>query len=293
MASDWIKMRVNLVTHPKVMAIAEFLADQSDFQQWSTLSSFVPCYGGSDDQHRNDRNAALRVTRYVTVCALLRFWGYANEHSREEFVSFMTIEGVDEIVQVPSFGRALQSVGWIEISKTPAGICLPNFSEFNAVADERQSGSKAAERQRRYRERQKASQSDGFCDVTRDDSSDATGDVTVTSRNAPREEKRREEKKDLTPSVPSEKISLGEDGKWAGIPEKLSSSWSEAYPAVNVPAELAKAAAWIIANPKNRKSNYARFLTNWLGRAQDNAKPVRNANGHGGALNGNDARYVN
>lgn len=186
MAGDWIKMRVNLVTHPKVMAIAEFLADEAEYQEWSTLSGFVPSYGGSNERTlRNERHSALRVTRYVTVCALLHFWGYANEHSREEFIAFMTVDDIDEIVRVPSFGLALQSVGWIECSENPTGIHLPNFAEFNAVADERKSGSKAAERQKRYRDRLKALQ--GY--VT----SDVTENVTVTSRNAPREEKNREE----------------------------------------------------------------------------------------------------
>lgn len=97
---------------------------------------------------------------------------------------------------------------------------------------------------------------------------------------------------DSTPSAPSKKILLDAGGKWDGIPDNLSTTWREAYPAVDVKAELAKAAAWIIANPKNKKSNYARFLTNWLTRAQDGAKRTG-----GGPSNGNgqshDARYVN
>lgn len=58
------------------------------------------------------------------------------------------------------------------------------------------------------------------------------------------------------------------------IPELLSSQWAEAYPAVNLDVELSKASAWLIANPKNAKSNYARFLTNWLTKAQDKAPRV-------------------
>lgn len=54
----------------------------------------------------------------------------------------------------------------------------------------------------------------------------------------------------------------------------IESQWSVAYPAVNVGSEVAKAAAWLTANPKNRKSNYARFLVNWLVRAQDKAPAV-------------------
>lgn len=76
---------------------------------------------------------------------------------------------------------------------------------------------------------------------------------------------------DKSPSAPSEKISLDADGGWVGIPARLLAKWNEAYPALSLDAELSKASAWMIANPKNKKSNYARFLTNWLSRAQDKA----------------------
>ena len=79
-----------------------------------------------------------------------------------------------------------------------------------------------------------------------------------------------------TPGAPSRKIELGPHG-WEHIPDELRASWATAYPALEVDTELAKAAAWIIANPSNKKSNYARFLTNWLSRAQDRAPPARAA----------------
>lgn len=46
-------------------------------------------------------------------------------------------------------------------------------------------------------------------------------------------------------------------------------SWLRAYPAVDIDVEVSKAAAWLLANPKNRKKNYPRFLNLWLSRAQD------------------------
>jgi hypothetical protein len=64
-----------------------------------------------------------------------------------------------------------------------------------------------------------------------------------------------------------------EAGSFA-VPDLVRSQWDKAYPAVDVQGELAKAAAWLIANPRNAKSNYARFLTNWLTKAQDKA-PAR------------------
>lgn len=79
--------------------------------------------------------------------------------------------------------------------------------------------------------------------------------------------------------APSEKISLDAEGEWVGIPTRLMAKWNQAYPALSLDAELSKAAAWIIANPKNKKSNYARFLTNWLTRAQDKAPKQGGGNG--------------
>lgn len=59
-------------------------------------------------------------------------------------------------------------------------------------------------------------------------------------------------------------------GTWS-VPDLLQNQWEKAYPALVVQTELAKAGAWLLANPKNQKSNYGRFLTNWLTRAQDRA----------------------
>ncbi len=47
-----------------------------------------------------------------------------------------------------------------------------------------------------------------------------------------------------------------------------------AFPAVDVPREIAVADGWLVANPANAKKNGARFLTNWLKRAQERAPRV-------------------
>lgn len=67
-----------------------------------------------------------------------------------------------------------------------------------------------------------------------------------------------------------------ETGKWS-IPAVLHTQWQGAYPALSLEAELSKAAAWLIANPKNRKSNYARFLVGWFTRSQDRAPRINGA----------------
>lgn len=63
-------------------------------------------------------------------------------------------------------------------------------------------------------------------------------------------------------------------GTFTGITEDQELAWQDAYPAVPVPPAIARAAAWLVANPNNRKSNYQRFLVNWLAREQDKAARV-------------------
>lgn len=72
-----------------------------------------------------------------------------------------------------------------------------------------------------------------------------------------------------THSVSHEKIVF--DGRSFSGCERFIQQWSEAYPAIDVLQELKKSEAWLIANPKNLKSNYVRFLNNWLSRSQDRA----------------------
>lgn len=57
-------------------------------------------------------------------------------------------------------------------------------------------------------------------------------------------------------------------------PHALCLAAVEAYPAVNVPTEIAKAEAWLIANPANAKRDGDRYLNLWLSRAQERAPRV-------------------
>lgn len=80
--------------------------------------------------------------------------------------------------------------------------------------------------------------------------------------------------------------------EFSNITPENKKLWAKAYPAVVIEIELNKAAAWLIANPSQKKSNYNRFLTNWLNRSQDNGgtrgtstNKITTASGR----NGNDA----
>jgi len=60
------------------------------------------------------------------------------------------------------------------------------------------------------------------------------------------------------------------------FPELLP-AWIDAYPGVDVLAEVKAAHAWELASPKNRKVDRPKFLTNWLKRQQDRPKGQGNA----------------
>jgi len=64
------------------------------------------------------------------------------------------------------------------------------------------------------------------------------------------------------------------EGRFYDLPLERLDQWLEAYPAVDVGAEIKKAAAWLTSNPKNIKSDYVRFLNGWLSRAQDKAPTI-------------------
>jgi hypothetical protein len=95
--------------------------------------------------------------------------------------------------------------------------------------------------------------------------------VTVT----PPETETETETEKKKPSVPARKTEhkIEFDGQRLQNLNGHLQAWSAAFPAIDVQAEIRKAEVWLTANPKNRKSNYARFLAAWMTKAQDKAPP--------------------
>jgi hypothetical protein len=75
------------------------------------------------------------------------------------------------------------------------------------------------------------------------------------------------------------KISFSPEGDFLGITKEKIEKWKDAYPAIDVLGEIKKAAIWLTENPKNKKKNYGRFLTNWFARKQEKAPGRGNGNG--------------
>ena len=70
------------------------------------------------------------------------------------------------------------------------------------------------------------------------------------------------------------------DSRIHGITAEQIGRWHEQFPALEIEAELKAASAWLDGNRKNRKTDLRRFLTNWLIRTQERARP-----GSGGGQN--------
>lgn len=194
MASDWIKMRTDLYRDPKVCAIADLLMDED-----GELAAYV------NQNMQRDMTVTRNVMRNVTVGALVSVWGVMRHRGKrvnnDLRVSAATVAVVDDIADLPGFGDAMASVGWVVESDN--SIVFPNFFEEMNVDPAEELRAKNAERQRRFREKQAPPRN-----------------VTVTLHSNAREEKSREEKKRQTDrqAEPAEVVPVDtRDAAWSRV----------------------------------------------------------------------------
>jgi hypothetical protein len=114
MAGDWIKMRADLHTHPKVVRIS----------------------------------SALKADRLRIVGGLHAVWCLFDAHSEDGSLSGYTLDAIDELIGFAGFSEAMCKVDWL--SADPDGVALPEFDEHNGQSAKR----RATETQRKRRERE-------------------------------------------------------------------------------------------------------------------------------------------
>lgn len=163
MAEDWIKMRCDLYRDPKVIIMADSLMARD-----GKLAAFV-------SQHmQRDMTVTRNVTRNATIGGLLSVWSVARKQGKRQEDDLLlpgcSTAVLDDIADLPGFGAAMEQVGWV--AETDAGLVFPRFFEENNADPLAAIKAKAAERQRRYRQKNNPPKSN------------VTEDVTVTSRNA-------------------------------------------------------------------------------------------------------------
>ncbi len=113
MAGDWIKMRVDLATSPKVVRMA----------------------------------SALRADRLRVVGALHAVWSLFDVHSVDGQLDGYSADTIDDLIGFPGFGAAMIAVGWLEESGD--SLCTPRFDEHNGQSAKRRA--QEAERKREAR----------------------------------------------------------------------------------------------------------------------------------------------
>jgi hypothetical protein len=150
MAGDWIKIQSSLYRHPKVCAIAELLISED--------------------------NVMRNVIRNAVVGALVSVWATFRHRGRRKrndlIVSGYTLGVIDDIADLPGFGQAMRTVGWVSSDQNI--LVFPRFfEEFNTDPADRLVHNNR-ERQRRFRAKH-------------------TRNVTRNAKSNVREEKRREE----------------------------------------------------------------------------------------------------
>ncbi len=165
MATNWIKMGVDLRTHPKVVKIA----------------------------------ASLKSDRLRVLGALFCAWCVFDAHAEEGWLLGYTPEALDEELGWRGFSRAMAVVGWLEIEAE--GLHAPGFEEHNgttakrrAVENRRKEMSRKAHDPRTKAERMSAWEAD------RKRTESGQMSASNADKKRAREEKRREETPETTPA---------------------------------------------------------------------------------------------
>lgn len=113
MAVDWIKMRVDLLTHPKVVRIM----------------------------------SACKADKFRVIGGLHAVWSVFDAHSEDGCLDGYSAETMDSIIGWDGFSSAMMSVGWL--AQNGETLVAPNFEEHNGRTAKR----RAMETQRKKAER--------------------------------------------------------------------------------------------------------------------------------------------
>ncbi len=164
MSADWIKMRVDLRTHPKVVRIS----------------------------------SALKADRLRVIGGLFAAWSIFDAHSSDGLLEGYTLETLDDDLHWPGFAKAMLAVEWLVFDPEKGeGLLAPRFEEHNGQSAKRraqESARKAASRTSSGDTRTKAERLH--------DHRTESGHVSASDadKKRAREEKRREEREEEKPN---------------------------------------------------------------------------------------------
>jgi hypothetical protein len=230
MAGEWIPIDCNLGTKPEVLELVD--------------ETGVPVE--------------------VAVYRLIQLWSWAAMNTADGTIRatparVAAVAGGDE-----GFWLAVERVGWVSFLN--GTIVIEGWEKrFSQAAKAR---AMHARRQGSYRWR------------SRDGAPSQGGDAGESLQESTRQDRREEEEIPAAP-VPTSKpkpvrspakpaVSWSSESGWQGITDADRSEWVAAFPGAVLDQELAKATAWLRANPTRAgRRNWRSFLVRWLSRCQD------------------------
>lgn len=235
MAGNWIKISKDLDSKPEVIALKRLVG------------------------------ASISTITYH----LLKFWSWADGQTQDGTLPLVTADDLDEVVGRKGFASALVTVGWL--IETDGRLTIPNFERHNGESAKKRA--LAAYRQRKKRDTPVTLMSRNERDtcVTRGDKRrlDKNSSLSEKSCSDPATPTSEPVVAEVVMSFPLNDKSLP---PWELTAAKLS-EYVASFPAIDVMAECLKARQWCIDNAGNRKTpkGMPKFLSGWLGRAQDRA----------------------
>lgn len=131
MAGDWIKMRADLHTHPKVVRMA----------------------------------SALKADRLRIVGGLHSAWCLFDVHSVDGLLDGYSADTLDDLIGFPGFSQAMIAVGWLE--ENGESLVMPRFEAHNGQSAKRRA--QDADRKRSKRNVRKMSSSEADKNGTREE----------------------------------------------------------------------------------------------------------------------------
>jgi hypothetical protein len=231
MAGEWIPLDCNLGTKPEVLELVDETGLPIEVVGWR----------------------------------LIQLWSWAALNTADGTIRatprrVAAVAGGDE-----AFWLAVERVGWV--SFVNGTIVIEGWERrFSGAAKAR---AMHARRQDSYRWR------------SRDAAPSQGGDAPPSLQERTGEEKTGEEyipaapvptsdppKASRTPAKP--KVSWSADAGWQGITDADRADWATAYPGAVLDQELAKATAWLKANPSRAgRRNWRAFIVRWLAKCQE------------------------
>lgn len=170
MAGDWIKMRTDLRTNPKVVRIS----------------------------------SAMRADVLRVIGGLFAVWSVFDAHAEDGRLSGYTPDAMDAVIGWPGFTAAMIAVQWLHQESEPAAdacaeitqvLVAPGYSEHNGATAKR----RAEDTERKRSSRKSDTQHDS-----------ASQSVRNLSANAADKKRTREEKNSNTPLPPAARAAGGE-----------------------------------------------------------------------------------